>query len=130
MVSSDVTSVIELSNDHETLSEAERVRPGDANLGLAKRKALVQPEDKVQWTDESDGGPAKPKKKRAKRKTKMHGVDSTEHDRHVDLAGIPDYLQERRRVFDANKKLHHEAALMLPPTIPTSPLARPAGRES
>ena len=87
-----------------------------------KRKHALEWSDKIQLTDESDGAPVKPKKRRAKRKstgkskTPVHGDDGNvllEDD--LKLADIPEYLQHRRRDFDANKKLHHEAALMLPP---------------
>jgi SNF2 family DNA or RNA helicase len=78
--------------------------------------------EKVHWTDDDEELPVKPKKKRAKRKSTVKKDERHTKDgqgRHVrdeiDLGDIPDYLQERRRNFDANKKRHHEAALMLPP---------------
>lgn len=87
----------------------------------SKRKHDADLSEKVQWTDEEDL-PVKPKKRRAKQKS-----TAKKKDRHaangeepgpkddLELAGIPEYLQERRREFDARKKQHHEAALMLPP---------------
>ncbi|KAM4057828.1 type III restriction enzyme, res subunit [Hirsutella rhossiliensis] len=119
MVSSDDIPVIEVLDDQDTLSETEHALGGGGKSDPRKRKVQEQLEEKVQWTDESDGGPAKPKKKKAKRKSKktskVHGDEVKGNDDELDLGGIPDYLQERRRAFDADKKLHHEAALMLPP---------------
>ncbi|KAM3514321.1 hypothetical protein MY11210_001996 [Beauveria gryllotalpidicola] len=92
-----------------------------------KRKAEPTFPEKIEWTDESDSVPvAKPKKKRAKRRSAPKrrstgsGGPATNAD-HVVLVeddwqlGLPDYLIERRQQFDANRKKHHEAALMLPP---------------
>ena len=73
------------------------------------------------FTDDSDTVPTKPKKRRAKRKSLGKGIkqsgtkNSKDGDDELDLAGIPEYVQERRKEFDANKKRHHESALMLPP---------------
>ncbi|CAI6097882.1 unnamed protein product [Clonostachys chloroleuca] len=91
-----------------------------------KRKLEHDIEEKVHLTDDSDGGPVKPKKRKPKRKSlgkqkrgsssrRQGGVKSEGDDDPLELSGIPDYLQQRRREFDANKKAHHEAALMLPP---------------
>lgn len=91
-----------------------------------KRKAEPEFSEKVEWTDESDTVPVpKPKKKRAKRKSAPKrkstgaGGPSTDADEVVfddDLQlELPDYLIQRREEFDANRKKHHEAALMLPP---------------
>ncbi|EQL02057.1 SNF2-related protein [Ophiocordyceps sinensis CO18] len=82
------------------------------------KRVQVQFEEKVLWTDESDAGPVKPRKKKAKRKPnktpKGHRNEAGGGHDNAHL-GVPEYLQERRRAFDANRKLHHEAALMLPP---------------
>lgn len=115
MVSSDGISVIELSDDQDTPSEIEDAVNGSGTSASRKRKAQAQLAEKVQWTDDSGGDEAKPRKRKAKRKsTKKSKVHAGGEDE-PDLGGIPDYLQERRRAFDANKKLHHDAALMLPP---------------
>ncbi|PNY25409.1 DNA excision repair protein ERCC-6-like 2 [Tolypocladium capitatum] len=105
-------------DDEGTASEPDEERT-DASR---KRKVDVEPEEKVYWTDESDGAPVKQTKRRAKRKaTAKKNVSGVRGDGKnggedgLELSGIPDYLQERRRTFDALKKLHHEAALMLPP---------------
>ncbi|PFH57039.1 hypothetical protein XA68_15598 [Ophiocordyceps unilateralis] len=86
------------------------------------RKTKAEVEDKVGWTDESDGAPVKPRRRKVKRKSRRpkfvsrsHGDEGNDDAIDMDVAGVPDYLQERRRAFDANRKLHHEAALMLPP---------------
>ncbi|OAQ61741.1 DNA excision repair protein [Pochonia chlamydosporia 170] len=114
--------IIEIIDDDPTASENEGgVTEGSAS-GSRKRK--VEDDDvseKVHWSDDSDGVPVRPKKRRAKRKSaakndkkrgKNDGHDAKDE---LDLGDIPDYLQERRRNFDANKKRYHEAALMLPP---------------
>ncbi|KAM3556061.1 hypothetical protein MY1884_005268 [Beauveria asiatica] len=91
-----------------------------------KRKAEPPFSEKIEWTDESDSVPmAKPKKKRAKRKsapkrtsTGSGGPATNADDVVLEddwQLGLPDYLIERRQEFDANRKKHHEAALMLPP---------------
>ncbi|OAQ98718.1 hypothetical protein LLEC1_03304 [Akanthomyces lecanii] len=97
-----------------------------AKEGDKKRKAEPTFSEKVEWTDESDSVPvAKPKKKRAKRKSAPKrrstgaGGPATDAD-DVVLEDdwqpeLPDYLIQRREEFDANRKRHHEAALMLPP---------------
>ncbi|KAF4586085.1 SNF2-related protein [Ophiocordyceps camponoti-floridani] len=89
----------------------------DAEEQLVIRKRKAQTEEKVGWTDESDGAPMKPKRRKAKRKSKRPTKlsDAGDIDGDPDLDGVPDYLQERRRAFDAYRKLHHQAALMLPP---------------
>lgn len=114
--------IIEIIDDDPTASENEGgVTEGSAS-GSRKRK--VEDDDvseKVHWSDDSDGVPVKPKKRRAKRKsTAKNDKKRGKNDGHdakdeLDLGDIPDYLQERRRNFDANKKRYHEAALMLPP---------------
>ncbi|KAM0664706.1 hypothetical protein ACQRIU_006564 [Beauveria bassiana] len=91
-----------------------------------KRKVEPSFSEKIEWTDESDSVPvARPKKKRAKRKSAPErrstgsGGPATNADDVVLeddwQLGLPDYLIERRQEFDANRKKHHEAALMLPP---------------
>ncbi|KJZ73169.1 hypothetical protein HIM_07366 [Hirsutella minnesotensis 3608] len=106
--------VIIVSDDEGGSPEAD---PGTRGASR-KRRVEVQPDEKVQWTDDSDATPVNPKKKRAKRKSrgKKDEVDGKKTvDNEPDLTSIPDYLQQRRLAFDANKKRHHEAALMLPP---------------
>ncbi|KAF4124312.1 DNA excision repair protein ERCC-6-like 2 [Geosmithia morbida] len=101
--------------------------------------------DKVKWSDQSDddgGAPVKPAKKRRvarryagssnrKRKGKRSNKTrissaalndddpSTDEDGNNDddleFDGVPEYVRERRRIFEANRRLRHEAALMLPP---------------
>lgn len=115
--------VIEILDDYPTASENEDGPAEGSGNGSKKRKVeddIVS--EKVEWTDDSDGVPVKPKKRRAKRKStaKKDKKNAKNDDGHgpvdeLDLGDIPDYLQERRRNFDANKKRHHEAALMLPP---------------
>lgn len=89
----------------------------------AKRKQDVNFSEKVEWTDDDDEVLMKPKKRRKKRKSTGKGRKKQDtpseaqpepQDEH-ELDGLPEYIQERRREFDANKKLHHDAALMLPP---------------
>ncbi|EXV02346.1 SNF2 family protein [Metarhizium robertsii] len=114
--------IIEILDNDPTASENEISTAEGSCRGSRKRK--VENEDvseKVHWSDSSDGVPVKPAKRRAKRKSiAKHKKNPKRNDGHaakdeLDLGDIPDYLQERRRNFDANKKQHHEAALMLPP---------------
>ncbi|OAA42268.1 SNF2-related protein [Metarhizium rileyi] len=110
--------VFEISDHDTTTSESD-----DANEYVGgSRKRKVEEDDvseKVRWSDDSDELPVKPKRRRANRKsTAKQKKNARNHDRHAEHLGlwdIPDYLQERRRKFDANRKAHHEAALMLPP---------------
>ncbi|KAG6156941.1 hypothetical protein E4U46_006096 [Claviceps purpurea] len=78
--------------------------------------------EKVYWTDDGDELPVKPKKKRAKRKSatpaknkKTKAAENAGPPDGIDLWSIPEYLQERRRNFEAQKQRLREAALMLPP---------------
>ncbi|QUC15879.1 uncharacterized protein UV8b_00120 [Ustilaginoidea virens] len=124
MKSENEDEIIEILDDDQTASANDsRSNEGDFARGFRKRKVGTDDiSEKVQWTDDSDGAPVKPKKRRAKRKSAAkRGKNCHHHDGHaahvddIDLGELPDYLRERRRRFDANKKLHHEAALMLPP---------------
>ncbi|KFH45928.1 DNA excision repair protein ERCC-like-like protein [Hapsidospora chrysogenum ATCC 11550] len=109
---------INLIDDDGTDSESD---DGVRAESTRKRKLQADFSEKVQWTDESDSAPVKPKKRRAKRKSagkkrsSAHADEDGAGDEDSELFGIPEYLQDRRRQFDENKKLHHEAALMLPP---------------
>jgi SNF2 family DNA or RNA helicase len=115
--------VIELSDDGDTasLSEDEDGFEGPARNLPRKRKIALEFTEKVEWTDDSDSAPLRPKKRRARRKSAKQkkavrsdvGGDHLEDD--LDIADLPDYLIERRRAFDAQRKLYHESALMLPP---------------
>ncbi|KAK5992310.1 Switch 2 [Cladobotryum mycophilum] len=114
------SDVIEISDDAETVSETE-FESSRANKPHKRRKIELDLSEKVQWTDESDSVPTKPKKQRAKRKsTKKDRRGSVNGDASVpdddgEVVALPDYLRDRRREFDTKKKLYHEAALMLPP---------------
>ena len=109
---------INLIDDDVTDSESD---DGVRAESTRKRKLQADFSEKVQWTDESDSAPVKPKKRRAKRKSvgkkrsSAHADEDVAGDEDSELFGIPEYLKDRRRQFDENKKLHHEAALMLPP---------------
>lgn len=125
-------SVVEISDDEETESPSEDGFEGSAKPPPPKRK--IEPDltervqwtepdltEKVQWTDESDSLPSKPKKRKTKRKSinkkrdeKGNRRNGRAEDKSEDL-DLPDYLIERRRDFDAKRKLYHESALMLPP---------------
>ncbi|KAL6829168.1 P-loop containing nucleoside triphosphate hydrolase protein [Trichoderma sp. SZMC 28015] len=113
--------VIELSDDDNTESDLENDFEGPAKPPPQKRKIEVEFTEKVQWTDESDGAPSKPKKRRTKRKSAgkkkaSRVTGDVEHtDDELERVDLPDYLVERRRAFDAKKRLYHESALMLPP---------------
>ncbi|UKZ48616.1 hypothetical protein TrVGV298_002843 [Trichoderma virens] len=115
------TDIIELSDDEDTESASEDGFEGPAKPPPRKRKVELEFTEKVQWTDESDSAPSRPKKRRAKRKStgkkkaekKTGDGDHTEDD--LERVDLPDYLIERRRNFDAKRRLYHESALMLPP---------------
>ncbi|RCI07763.1 hypothetical protein L249_5728 [Ophiocordyceps polyrhachis-furcata BCC 54312] len=101
--------------NEDATSEAEE-------LFFSSRKRTAEVEDKVKWTDESDGPPAKVTRREPNRRSRrprnisrIHGDGGQAGDNHVDLDRVPDYLRERRRVFDTKRRVHHEAALMLPP---------------
>ena len=114
--------VIEILDDGNTNSESDGEFENLATSSASKRKHEDDFSEKVHWTDDEDL-PVKPKKRRAKRKSTVKKKDGkngahsvkAEHDDDVDLADIPEYLQERRKEFDAQRKRHHDAALMLPP---------------
>ncbi|KAK8915052.1 Switch 2 [Metarhizium anisopliae] len=114
--------IIEILDNGPTASENEISTAEGSCRGSRKRKVENENvSEKVHWSDSSDGVSVKPAKRRAKRKSiAKHKKNPKRNDGHaakdeLDLGDIPDYLQERRRNFDANKKQHHEAALMLPP---------------
>ncbi|KAG6032940.1 hypothetical protein E4U41_007080 [Claviceps citrina] len=118
--------IIEILDDDDddddgrcTPSKGHGGRPtaGSALVSKKRRADADAVLERVQWTDDSDDLPVKPKKRRAKRKSAGNAkgaADSGPPDG-IDLGDIPDYLQERRKKFDAAKKRLHEAALMLPP---------------
>ncbi|KAL7804927.1 P-loop containing nucleoside triphosphate hydrolase protein [Trichoderma aethiopicum] len=113
--------VIELSDDGDTASGSEDGFEGPAQNPPRKRKIELEFTEKVEWTDESDNAPLRPKKRKARRKSakrkkadqKTADGDHPEDD--LDITDLPDYLVERRRAFDAERRLYHESALMLPP---------------
>ncbi|KAK2603669.1 hypothetical protein QQS21_004142 [Conoideocrella luteorostrata] len=114
--------IIEILDDDHTASENDC--PLEEAPAADSKKRKVESDhvsERVYWTDDSDGAPVKPKKRRTKRKSaaksdkNASGNDSRGTHDEIDLSDLPDYLQERRRAFDADKKMHHEAALMLPP---------------
>lgn len=100
--------VVDLADGEATASDSGQDPPA-ARPSSRKRVAA---EEKVRWTDDSDAAPVKPKKRRAKRRSAAKQAVAGDG---LELAGIPDYLRERRRAFDAARTQHHEAALMLPP---------------
>ncbi|KAF7544331.1 hypothetical protein G7Z17_g10037 [Cylindrodendrum hubeiense] len=112
--------VIEIDDDEPTASESGEDLELLADKSAHKRK-LDDFSEKVQWTDDDDDLPVKPKKRRGKRKStgKKNNnpgkEDKGDPEDEPELAGVPGYFQERRRQFDGNRKLHHDAALMLPP---------------
>ncbi|KAH6609567.1 hypothetical protein Trco_002913 [Trichoderma cornu-damae] len=118
--------VLEISDDGNTESPSEDGFEEPARTPPRKRKIEPGFTEKVQWTDESDSVPSRPKKRRAKRKSawkkkkkkkktelEAGGGDDPEDD--LEVPDLPDYLIERRRDFDAKRRLYHESALMLPP---------------
>ncbi|KHN96599.1 SNF2-related protein [Metarhizium album ARSEF 1941] len=114
--------IIEIPDDDSTASEDENSTAERAASRSRKRKVGDDDvSEKVHWSDGSDAVPVKPAKRRAKRKSiaknKQNPKPSSGHEARdePDLGDIPDYLQERRRKYDANRKQYHEAALMLPP---------------
>ncbi|KAG6008713.1 hypothetical protein E4U21_004069 [Claviceps maximensis] len=115
--------IIEIIDDSCTSSENDGRPAKNSVLDSKKRKGDTEHVfEKVHWTDDSDDLPVKPKKKRAKRKSaasakdkKVNNADNSSSPDAIDLGDLPEYLQERRRDFDANKRRLHELALMLPP---------------
>ncbi|PTB68616.1 hypothetical protein BBK36DRAFT_1113269 [Trichoderma citrinoviride] len=115
------TDVIELSDDGDTASLSEDGFEGPARNPPRKRKIELEFTEKVEWTDESDSAPLRPKRRKTRRKSAKQkksdkrdaNGDPLEDD--LDNVDLPDYLVERRRTFDARRKLYHESALMLPP---------------
>lgn len=116
------SEIIEILDDANTNSESDGEFELLATSSVTKRKHQEDFSEKVQLTDEEDL-PVKPKKRRAKRKSTAKKKNNGRHAAHAEEHGhedepeldIPEYLQERRRGFDAQRKLHHDAALMLPP---------------
>ncbi|KAH8699483.1 SNF2 superfamily RAD26-like protein [Ilyonectria robusta] len=113
--------VIEIVDDEPTASESGEDPEPVAEKSAHKRKLDEGFSEKVEWTDDDDDLPVKPKKRRGKRKSttkkdrKAGKEDKADAEDDLELAGIPEYLQDRKRQFDVNRKLHHDAALMLPP---------------
>ncbi|KAF4445722.1 hypothetical protein F53441_10564 [Fusarium austroafricanum] len=111
--------VIEIPDDG-TASESED-NVSSFSKSAQKRKHEIEIEEKVEWTGDEDELPVKPKKRRGGRKSirnkkrnDVHGENEAPKD-DFELAGLPEYLVERRRKFDTNRKLHHVNALMVPP---------------
>jgi SNF2 family DNA or RNA helicase len=112
--------VIEILDDEDTGSESED-NVSTASKSGRKRKHDAEIEEKVEWTGDEDDLPVKPKKRRGRQKSTrkkrgddVHGENEAPKE-DFELAGLPEYLVERRRKFDSKRKLHHDAALMVPP---------------
>lgn len=112
--------VIEILDDEGTGSESEDKISAASKSGR-KRKHDAEIEEKVEWTGDEDDLPVKPKKRRGRQKSTrrkrgddVHGENEAPKE-DFELAGLPEYLIERRRKFDSKRKLHHDAALMVPP---------------
>ncbi|KAF4981607.1 hypothetical protein FZEAL_2619 [Fusarium zealandicum] len=114
--------VIEIIDDGGTSSESgDNTSPLTKFAPKRKHQVDIEIEEKVEWTGDEDDLPVKAKKRRGKRKTAgkkkadaVHGELPAPQD-DLELSGLPEYLLERRRQFDTNKKRHHDAALMVPP---------------
>ncbi|UZP36120.1 hypothetical protein NXS19_003936 [Fusarium pseudograminearum] len=112
--------VIEILDDDDTASETGLNSPTPSK-SAQKRKHETEIEEKVEWTGDEDDLPTKPKKRRGKRKsTRKKGGQDADAKNEVpeedfEMADLPEYLIERRRKFDNKRKLHHDAALMIPP---------------
>lgn len=114
--------------DSDTASDLDDIAEIASANDSKKRKAACTISEKVSWTDESDTVPAKPKKRRQKRKSARSGrrsknidgnavnEDEEYPDHDTALDSLPEYVLQRRQQFDAEKKAHHEAALMVPPS--------------
>ncbi|KAH7325884.1 SNF2 superfamily RAD26-like protein [Stachybotrys elegans] len=128
MAPSNSRQIIEIIDEADGKNKASLSATPGTHLHLShtekrKREEVADFSEKVQWTDESDDGLAKLKKRKGKGKRKSTGNGkrgAKDHDKSgageaLDLDDTPEYLQERRRAFDAAKKQYHDAALMLPP---------------
>lgn len=113
--------IIEVLDSEDTSSEHDEELVVFDITTAPKRKHNEDFSEKVVLTDDEDL-PQKPKRRKSKRKPPQKKgkrgnvkgeVDGPEDD--IELADIPEYLQERRRQFDVNRKNHHDSALMLPP---------------
>ncbi|KAK7403207.1 hypothetical protein QQX98_011024 [Neonectria punicea] len=113
--------VIEIIDDETAASESGEDFEPVTGRSAQKRKHDNDFSEKVQWTDDDDDLPMKPKKRKGKRKPRkrntknMGNEDQADPEDDMELAGVPEYLQERRHQFDARRKLYHDAALMVPP---------------
>ncbi|CAF3516763.1 hypothetical protein SNK03_003595 [Fusarium graminearum] len=112
--------VIEILDDDDKASETGLNSPTPSK-SVQKRKHETEIEEKVEWTGDEDDLPTKPKKRRGKRKsTRKKGGQDADAKKEVpeedfEMADLPEYLIKRRRKFDNKRKLHHDAALMIPP---------------
>ncbi|KAK3179852.1 hypothetical protein K4F52_008770 [Lecanicillium sp. MT-2017a] len=129
----DQVPVVVLDSD-EDVSDAEFNVPAEEGK---KRKAESSFSTKVEWTDESDHVPAKPKRRRAKRKSAgKKKTNSAFNDDEVPVADdweettVPDYVIQRRQEFDAKRRDLHEAALCLPPDYTDIDLGEANGLEN
>ncbi|KAH8171354.1 type III restriction enzyme, res subunit domain-containing protein [Sarocladium implicatum] len=115
--------IVNISDTDDGGSAEEVIKTSHSIAGHAKKRKIEDEIfEKVQLTDDSDGPIKKPKRKRGKRKStsgkgrksaaKGEGVPDVDADL---LEDLPDYLRERRRAFDEERKKHHENALMIPP---------------
>lgn len=114
-------AIINLVDAAEVISESDE----DQRTGRGKKRKLDEDfSEKIHWTDESDTVPTKPKRRRApkrksteKRRSDVHaeGIAEAPEEDELELSGAPDYVQQRRREFQAARERCHDAALMLPP---------------
>lgn len=125
-------AAIEISDDDITESEVEfldetHITPENPPK---RRKLDVFAEEKVTWTDDSDDETEKLQRIRAARRTSKRGrkskvsasttsrkkKDPAEPDKdEYEEAEAPQYLRQRRKRFDRDRKLLKDAGLKLPP---------------
>lgn len=128
------TAVIEISDDDLTASSVEANRPPPTKI-VKKRKPSTDFEAKVAWTDDdSDHAEKLNLKRSAKRRATTKGkapvkkgaagkvkvgkkIAAQESSANEDYADdfMPDYLLQRRKLFDKDREVLKDAGLKLPP---------------
>jgi DNA excision repair protein ERCC-6-like 2 len=128
-----------ISDDDKTDSDA-GPWPASSKTSIkpsSKRKLeedIVDVEEKVEWTEDSDGGYQKLKKRKGKnqssektqlkwkgkgkprkRDSDQNASSAADPPDELELANIPEYLKSRRRRFELNRQNLREAGLLIPP---------------
>lgn len=108
-------------HDSDTASGSEENTVEELLPVAPKRKAAESISEKVYLSDDDGLVPTKPKRRQRRKSGKkidktVVNDDGSGSEDDAATAGLPDYVLQRRQQFEADRKSHHTAALMVPPS--------------